>query len=396
MTLDATRERLDWLSRAAAEGTVHTVRVSWSDRLGVWRGKRIPVEDFLRSPQRRIGFCDGMIVVDVACAIIQETPFSNFETGYPDMYVQPELDTLRPVPWSDGEAFVLGELQGHHGEALTVAPRNVLRSVLARLAARGVHVETSLTLTGRLMRSPRERVVLSPGGLGRGETGRGALRTALEGLVAAGVPVRSLDARPDGTFRIALGALDPVTAGDLAVVTKAACKEVALRGGLNAVFMTRVPGAEGASQLEIGLALDGVEAAPEPERLAGALGDVRALLQPSITAFKAGPPPAPAVVDEAGSLRITGLRASSEADPLTALAATIAAVGTVTTAGTASDPVPSRGLFTAADRLAAASWATDWLGMPFLENAVPLLRAEAQLFADAVTDWEIERYWMQG
>ncbi len=397
MTIEIAHERLEWLRRAAADGTVHTVRVSWPDRLGGWRGKRVPVDDFLADPDRRIGFCDGMIVVDVGCAIIQETPFSNFETGYPDMYLRPDVGTLRPACWADGEAFVLGELQSHHGERLAVAPRNVLRAVLARLAQSGVGVRASLTLSGRLMRSPRESVALLPGGLGRGEPGKGVLRAAAEALLASGVPVASLDARRDGSFRLGLEALEAGEAADLAFVAKAAVKEVALQQGLNAVFMTVVPGAGRPAQLEIDLELDGpASPAPEPSALLRAIADVRALLQPSITAFKAGPPGEPTIERRASCVAIGSLRASSEADPTTALAAVLAAAAVAAGAPTSTAPVASaRTLDEAADRLVEAPWVADWLGSALIDNALPLLRHETRSFAAAVTDWEIERYWMQ-
>jgi hypothetical protein len=38
-------------------------------------------------------------------------------------------------------------------------------------------------------------------------------------------------------------------------------------------------------------------------------------------------------------------------------------------------------------------WVTDWLGAPFLDNAIPLFQHEAELFQAAITDWEIARYW---
>lgn len=394
MTIDATSDRLAWLTGAAADGTVHTVRVSWSDRLGAWRGKRLPVEDFLGSPERRIGFCDGMIVVDVGCDVIQETPFSNFDTGYPDMYVQPDLRTLRPVGWCPGEAFVLGTLQSHGGVPLAVAPRNVLGGVLARLDARGVQVRARLTLAGRLMRSPGEALTLLPGGAGRDEEGPGILRLAAEGLLDSGVPVRSIDAGRDGTFRLGLGALGALEAADHAVVAKAALKEVALAHDRNAVFMTRLPGSAVVSELHVELELTGA-AAPDPARHRAALGAVRGLLQPSVTAFKAGPAGPPLATAAAHGVVLGGLRAASEADPCTALAAHVAAAAVAQDAAVDPGGPPPESLAASATSLEAAAWTRDWLGAGFVENAAPLLRHEAALFDAAVTDWEIDRYWMQ-
>jgi glutamine synthetase len=393
VTIDATRERLDWLREAAASGEVHTVRVSWSDRLGVWRGKRVPVEQFLDGPERAIGFCDGMIVVDVQCDVLQATPFSNFGTGYPDMYVHPDATTIRPVGWVPGEAFVLGDLHSHGGEPLGVHPRVVLGRVLDRLAASGVTVRAELKLGGRLMRTPVEPIPLLPGGAGRGEPEPGVLRTAAEGLTVSGVPVRSIDGRADGTFRLVLGPLEAGAAADAAVLAKAALKEVAITHGVHAVFMTRTLGAQAPCELAIRLLLDGdIEALlGRVDALPSALGDVRALLQPSINAMKAGP--AGAVEVAGGTVaRVGGVRAAAEADPSTALAAVLAALA----GGDGGAPAPPRDLLDAAERLDGSAWAREWLGDALIDNATPLLREEAERFAAAVTDWELDRYWMQG
>ncbi len=396
MTVDAPRYDLAWLAEAASTGALHTVRVSWSDRLGAWRGKRLPVDLFLESAERRVGFCDGMIVVDVNCDVHQETPFSNYETGYPDMYVAPDLRTLRPVGWADGEAFVLGALQSHGGQPLGVAPRNVLGSVLERLERRGIEVQARLTLSGRLMRAPGEPVALLPGGQGRDEPSPGVLRLAAEGLLASGVPVRSIDGDRDGAFRLALGATAAREAGDGAVLAKAALKEVALAHGLNAVFMTRLPDSREPSELRVELELRGAPGL-DPDLYRAAVGAVRGLLQPSINAFKAGPARPPTVAGGSGGASLGGLRAASEADPLTVLAALAAAAGATLDGAVAPGDVPTPGdLNGAADLLAVTGWVADWLGSGLVDNAVPLLRCEAALFAQAVTDWETDRYWTQG
>lgn len=382
---------LQWLAAEAASGDIHTVRVSWSDRLGVWRGKRIPVEDYLGSPARRVGFCDGMIVVDVHCDTVQTTPFSNFDTGYPDMYAQPDLETLRPVGWAPGEAFVLSTLQSHHGTPLAIAPRNVLATVLERLADRGMTMTARPVVAGRMMQRPGEPLALLPGGLGRDEQAPGTLRAAADGLIRSGIPVRFVDASADGTFRIGLGSEAPVPAGSSAVITKAALKEMALQRGHKAVFMTKVSGSAVTSELDVAVDFEGPT--PDRDRFAAALSDVRALLQPSITAFKAGP----VLLASAGQGPELTVRAASEADPFSVLAAAAAAVGA------AGDPEvelrdggPTASLELAASRLEQTPWVAEWLGASFVENAVALLRHEAHLFDSAVTDWETARYWAQG
>ncbi len=91
-----------WLAAAADRGEVHTVRLGWADRLGGWRGKRMPVREFLSRAPMSMGFCDGMIVCDVQCDIIEATPFSNYSTGYPDLHVHFHPDLARPAAWAPG------------------------------------------------------------------------------------------------------------------------------------------------------------------------------------------------------------------------------------------------------------------------------------------------------
>lgn len=395
MTVETSHGPLEWLREAAAAGEVHTVRVSWADRLGTWRGKRLPVDVFLGSPQRRIGFCDGMIVVDVNCDVIQETPFSNFGTGYPDMYLRPRLESLRRVGWSEGEAFVFGTLERHGGTPLGVSPVNVLARVLERLGERGISVGAGLTINGRLMRAPGEPLSLLPDGRGRDEEPPGVLRLAAEGLRRSGVALRSLEAGRDGSFRLALGQLPALDAAEQAVLVKAALKEVTRPRGLHAVFMTRLPGVEAPSELgiELGLAACG---GLDTGALWQQLTPLRALLQPSVNAFKSGPPRRPSGTLGADGLSLRGLAASSEADPATALAALGAAVGATLEGAAGGERDQPEGLDAAAIALAGCEWARDWLGEEFLDNAVPLLRHEAAAFAAAVTDWELGRYWSAG
>lgn len=389
MTTTSANRGTSWLREGATSGSLHTIRLAWSDRLGGWRGKRLPVERFIDSPTARMGFCDGMIVVDVHCDVIEATPFSNFSTGYPDMYLRPRPETIGPVGWAPGEAFVLGTLEDHDGNPLEVAPAHVLDRVLSRLTEAGATVSTSLSLSGRLMLTPTEPVPLLPDGKPLDAAAAPVLALAAEGLVESGVPVRSIAAERDGTFEISLGALPAAAAAEASVMSKAALKELAALAGQQATFMTRMPDLQRTSTLRMDIVLGGGRDLDDTG-LASTTAAVRALLQPSVNAFKAGPPP---VARSAGGFR---LEASSEADPFTAIAASLAAAWVSLDAGTAAaatGPSGARTLDAAVDDLAATDWAGEWLGERFLENAVPLVRNEVELFSAAVTDWELGRYW---
>jgi glutamine synthetase len=374
---------LDWLRAAADAGDVHTVRISFADRLGVWRGKRVPADLFLAGADKPLGFCDGMLVCDVHADLVQETRFSNYQTGYPDFYVHADPSTIRPAGWAPGEAFVFGDLRDEHGHTTEVAPR----SVLARVARRAGVSAVGLTVGGRLMHSQQRPAALELG-LILGAADR-VLDAAATGLERSGITVDVIEVDRDGAFALHLAPLAPTAAGEAGVVVKGALKELARAAGLEAIFMTRPVASAAPSTWGVDVPIAG---SVDATVLAGLLADARGLLSPSITALRAGPV-APRVGSAGGAREVT-ICASSEASPETVVAVALAAVSEASagTRGGTGGPEPAS-LVEAAARLEGAAWLADWLGEDLPINSAPLLRAEQAMFEAAVTDWELQRYW---
>jgi glutamine synthetase len=386
MTEGRVRQGIEWLRDAAAAGEVHTVRVSFADRLGVWRGKRVPVQLFLEDAGRPLGFCDGMLVVDVHADLVQETRYSNYETGYPDVYVHPDLAGIRPVGWTPGEAYVFGPLRDEHGAPSDVAPL----TVLARVAERASRVhrleQVTLSVSGRLMESPDRACDLGLGVI-LSEPDRVLTRVA-DGLEASGITVDVIEVDAEGRFRMRFAPLDPAAAGEAGIIAKSALKEVARAAGIEAIFMTRTaPGASPSTwTIEVPI---GDATLVSPGRVASLAEDARGLLAPSIAAQRAGP--LLTSVDSRGSRTVVRVDASAEASPQTAVACAIAIAFEAAAGRDGLGPVAN--LADAAARLEAAGWLSDWLGEELPINSAPLLRAEQDLFDAAVTDWELQRYW---
>jgi glutamine synthetase len=377
---------LEWLREAAKSGEIHTVRFSFGDHLGAWRGKRIPIEQFLSAYDQPLGFCNAMLICDVQCDILEETPFSNYSTGYPDMHIWPDISSVRPAAWAPGEAFMFGNVCDAHHQPLWVAPRNVLSRVVENLASLKITASVSFSIGGRLMRSAQDSVDVGPG-----SEGFRLLTLAADGLTASGHPVAQIRTGRDiGSFRILLEDQSPMAASESALVLKGAVKELARQSGLYATFMTRSPGSSMLSIQEISLSLMELEEMPDPQRICDFLNEARVLLQPSVNAFKMGPSTLPRVLKGEEVIQVHELRASSEADPFTSLAVMLAALDfrrTVT-------PTPgARSGGEACDQLADSEWAREWLGPDYIDNALPLSRNEFALFAEAITDWETARYW---
>jgi glutamine synthetase len=393
----ASNDRVEWLRAAANAGTIHTVRASFADRLGHWRGKRIPAGHFVEHLDQAIGFCDGMLVCDVRCDIIEETPYSNYRTGYPDVDVRFDLARLRPVGWIDGEAYVFGDPHDHDGRPSAVSPRHVLRRVLGRLEAQGIRARVGFQLGARFMHD-RERPALIPaGGLDPGDDEAGALTRIGRGLLASEIRLLAIDSGPDaGAFRINLAVDEPMSSAESAVVAKGAAKEIARQLGVTASFMTLPRHATAPSLLEPLIELD-ITRSPRIELTAIRLrlAEIRSLTQPSVNAFKVGPPSQPTIDKDGSRVQISGLAASSEADPFTVTAAMLAALGVAIDSRDEPTDVQADApsLAAAADQLDRSAWAADWLGPEFVANSVPLLLREDRLFRSSVTDWEVDRYW---
>jgi glutamine synthetase len=379
-----------WLAGEVSAGRVDTVALSFADRLGTWRGKRVPARDFVEHGPVVLGFCDGMVVCDIRCGVIEETPFSNFSTGYPDLHVTLDPRDARPTGWRPGEAFVFGVPSDHHGVALEVAPTAVLASVVARFAesgaggdGAGVAVTCGAELSGAFFDRDRRPLLASissqPGDL--------PIRL-LDALVDSWIPARYVSPGFDaGSFVIGIDQMPPLELALSMVVAKGAAKELARADGNEAVFMTRRPGGVQPALLELDISLDtGFDA--DAGVVSGLLADARPLLFPSVNAMRVSSVSPPSSEQAGARWRVV---ASAEADAATALAVSLAAIGA------ARDGVQPSGMqvddLSRSATLLENPWLCDWLGKPLLENAVALFEHEARLFSASVTDWEIERYW---
>jgi glutamine synthetase len=77
-------------------------------------------------------------VVDVEMNTVDGYAISSWETGYGDMVLKPDLDTLRLIPWLPGTALVMTDLNKMDGSPVPQSPRDILKQQIARLEARGL------------------------------------------------------------------------------------------------------------------------------------------------------------------------------------------------------------------------------------------------------------------
>ncbi len=129
---------VDELSTAVDEGSIDTVILALPDPYGKMMGKRLDATFFLTDVASGTHACDYLFTVDMEMEPVPGYQFSNWESGYGDVHLVPDLATLRKLSWLDRTALVLCDAQldpGH--EPVTVAPRSILRSQIDRLRSHG-------------------------------------------------------------------------------------------------------------------------------------------------------------------------------------------------------------------------------------------------------------------
>src|SRR6185295_19227887 len=83
------------IERLAAEHGLDTVRVGGVDLDGIWRGKRVGLDEFLDRVWRD-GFhlCNGVLGTNVADDLLPGLAYTGWERGYPEVHLVPDLATF--------------------------------------------------------------------------------------------------------------------------------------------------------------------------------------------------------------------------------------------------------------------------------------------------------------
>src|SRR5215813_13746871 len=105
---------------------------------GRLQGKRLTATHFLDDVlEHGAEGCNYLLATDVEMNTVSGYAISSWDLGYGDFVMKPDLDTLRLIPWLEGTALLLADLEWDSGNPVVESPRRVLRAQLARLAARG-------------------------------------------------------------------------------------------------------------------------------------------------------------------------------------------------------------------------------------------------------------------
>jgi glutamine synthetase len=128
---------VDELRQLAATGLVDTVVLALTDMQGRLQGKRLSAEFFLEEVAHEFSEgCNYLLAVDVDMNTVDGYQISSWERGYGDFVLQPDVTTLRRIPWLPGTALLLADLRWLDGTPVVESPRQILQRQMARLAER--------------------------------------------------------------------------------------------------------------------------------------------------------------------------------------------------------------------------------------------------------------------
>jgi glutamine synthetase len=139
MTLERGMLDIESLNALVASDDIDTVIVAFTDLYGRLHGKRVDASFFLTDvAEAGTHGCDYLLTVDMDMTPVTGFKYSNWDLGYGDFHMVPDMSTLRMADWLPATAIVLCDLVDDATDDLVaVAPRTMLRRQIERLDSLG-------------------------------------------------------------------------------------------------------------------------------------------------------------------------------------------------------------------------------------------------------------------
>ncbi|WP_234413588.1 glutamine synthetase family protein [Ideonella sp. A 288] len=438
---------------AVRESGANKVKVAVSDIDGILRGKYLHKDKFFGAADSGFGFCDVVFGWDAHDVCYDNTQVTGWHHGFPDALARLDLGTARHVPWDGDVPFFLGEFVNADGTPLAICPRQTLKRVLKRAETLGLlpmagmefewfnFAETPQSWAAKKGVGPES---LTPGMFGysllRMADNRPFFNALMDEMLAFGVPIEGLHTETGpGVYEVAITFSEALEAADRAILFKTGAKEIGKRFGIMPSFMAKwnqaLPGCSGHIHQSLS---DGKKNlfydAKSPRSmsplfesyLAGqvaCLMDFAPMFWPTINSYKRlvdgfwAPVKPTWGLDNrtasfrviAGSPKATRLETrcpGADVNPYLAMAAVIAAglhgvekglkltAPPITGTNQGADDIPRapRSLLRSTHTFKQSAIARDWLGDTFVDHFAATRVWEYRQWQDAVTDWELKRY----
>ena len=242
------------LIKAVRADSSSKVKVAVTDIDGVLRGKYLHKDKFRSAVDGGFGFCDVVFGWDMTDSVYDNAQLTGWQHGFPDALAQLDLATGRNVPWDDDVPFFLGDFINADGTPLPLCPRQLLKRVLAarreaRLAAdvrarvRVVQLRRNAAELGREERASTRRRS-RPGMFGysllRANANREYFNALMDEMLRFGVPIEGLHTETGpGVYEAAIQFSEALECADRGVLFKTGAKEIGARFGIMPSFMAK-------------------------------------------------------------------------------------------------------------------------------------------------------------
>ncbi|HUW78283.1 MAG TPA: glutamine synthetase family protein [Candidatus Nanopelagicaceae bacterium] len=130
---------IDQLKAQVADGTIDTIIVAITDMQGRLQGKRIHAPFFVADTLKHgTEGCNYLLAVDVDMNTVDGYAMSSWDSGYGDLKMAPDFNTLRLVPWLPGTAMVIADVLWLDDKPVPASPRQILRHQIDALSAKNM------------------------------------------------------------------------------------------------------------------------------------------------------------------------------------------------------------------------------------------------------------------
>lgn len=251
MPATLTTERLKYLIRKDQVDTVLTV---FPDMAGRLMGKRVTGR-FFKDEILSHGMhaCAYLLTVDMEMEPLPGFASASWTSGYQDFKALPDFKTFRLIPWLDKTALVLCDLVSENGKPVSVSPREILKKQVDRARKAGYRPKVASELEFYLYKdsfdSARGKNFHDLEPFGAYLEDYHILQTTKEefviqavrnGMEKAGIPIEGSKGEwGKGQEEINLEYADALEMADRHVVYKNGVKEIAWQKGVAVTFMAK-------------------------------------------------------------------------------------------------------------------------------------------------------------
>lgn len=242
------------LESGVGDGTIDTIVTAFTDMQGRLMGKRIEGQFFLDEVTGHgVEGCNYLLALDMEMDPVPGYDMANWEKGYGDFGIAPDMATLRRIPWLDSTALVLCDVVDHEGAPVAASPRQVLIAQYERAAAMGYIPMMCSELEFYLYKesyaeawekgyrdlTPTIPYILDYHVLAT-TMDEGFIQQVRRGMGGAGIPVEfSKGEAWPGQHELNFRYADGVTSADRHTIYKNGVKELAFLNGLSASFIAK-------------------------------------------------------------------------------------------------------------------------------------------------------------